>query len=141
LLIDEILDYLLRGMESIVHLIKDGDYFKALVPVNLLSSSNAFYLGFKMQEDGRTLLDTAKHILKISSQEDMPTLIRRSLPGLPLEYVPEPPPGLPRRANVVYFRIEHTSKYWENIRNNANICVFWAGAPEDVSIELVILKQ
>jgi len=141
LLIDEILDSLLRGMESIVRLIRDGDYFTALVPANLLISSNAFYLGIKAEEDRGMLLDTAKHILKMSCQEDMPTLIRRSLPGLPLEYAPEPPPGLPKRANVIYFRIEHTNKYWENIQNNANVCVFWAGAPDDVSIDLVILKQ
>jgi len=140
-LIDEILDQLLRGMESVIHLIKDGDYFKALAPVNLLSNTNTFYLSIRTVEDKENVLGVVKHILKMSCQEDMPLLIKRSLSGLPLEYTPEPPPGLPRRANVLYFRVENTSKYWHTIQENANLCVFWSDAPDDAGIDLLILKQ
>ncbi len=141
LLIDEILDSLLRGMESVIHLIRADDYFSAMMPANLLASSNTFYVGIKTAMDKEKLLNAVRHILKMSCQEDMPVLVKRSLPGLPLEYVPEPPPGLPRRADVLYFGIDNSNKYWQPIQNNANLCVFWGNAPADAGIDLIILKQ
>jgi type VI secretion system protein ImpJ len=80
-----------------------------------------------------------EHVAKLSPKKHLPTLITRAVPGLPLEYFPVPPPGLPRRANSLYFRIDHTSTLWLDVESTKILSLFWDTAPSDLKAELVVL--
>ena len=51
-----------------------------------------------------------------------------------------PPPGLPRRLNTQYFKIEIRDRVWEAIRQEEAIQVFWPTAPEGTTIDLIGVK-
>jgi predicted component of type VI protein secretion system len=69
------------------------------------------------------------------------TLLARSLSGIPLEWSPSPPPGLPKYPGAFYFKIDHTHAYWSDVQRNLNFCLYWDGAPEDTKAEVVVLRK
>ena len=76
-------------------------------------------------------------IAKLNSRETLPILIARSLPGIKLHHLPLPPQELPRRANSVYFQIDHHSDHWEQVKRENNLALYWDAAPHDLKIELM----
>jgi type VI secretion system protein ImpJ len=140
MLIEEILSSLLVGMENIVRLFRDGHYFRAQIPPDLLDGRNMVYLLIKTSEAPDTVQEMMKHVIKASSEEEMSMLIKRALPGIPLEYRSELPPGLPRRSDMICFEVDRTSRYWQSVQKNCNICLYWAEASEETSAELAILR-
>lgn len=140
MLIDEILDDLLSSMESIIHLIRDGSYYKAEIPVDLLRDTNNFYLCVKTNMELDELLKHVVRALKIGSLEEVPILIKRALSGVPLQHMTEPPLGLSAKRNTTYFRLDHRNMSWLSVKEYANLCVFWGEVSDSVEIDLIILK-
>ena len=68
---------------------------------------------------------------------------RRSLttrPGIDLIEVLTPPQGLPQRSNTRYYRIEQMAQAWEAVEQEGELAMFWAQAPEDLRVEVVVLR-
>jgi len=140
LLIEEIIASMILGMENIIHFVRENHYFRAQVPQELLDNRNLFYLIVKSGADSQGTLDMVKHIVKLGSEEDVPTLITRALPGVPLEQKLEMPPGLPKKPGMLCFEIDRTNRYWHDVVKDGRIALYWPDAPEDTVIELAILK-
>ncbi len=140
LLIEEIVASMILGMENIIHLERDNHYFRAQVPQDLLDNRNFFYVIVKTAEQSESILDMVRHIVKAGSEEDVPLLITRALPGIPLEQKIEMPPGLPKKPGMLCFEIDRTNRYWHEVLKSCKIALYWPDAPEDTMIELAILK-
>ena len=141
MLIEEIMGSILVGIENILHLYREDNYFRAQIPSAFLDARNAFYLIIKSGQTPEAIVEMARHAIKVSSEEDMPLLIQRALPGVPLEYRPEPPAGVPGKADMVCLEIDRTSRFWQNILKNCNITLYWSDAPEEAAVELLIIKM
>jgi len=140
-LIGELLNEISLGAENIIRLVRDNGNFKASIPMEAFDSRNVFYLAIGTSKDRDEVLHMLQHVVKVSSAEQMPTLIKRALPGIPLEYSLTPMPGLPKRTGSLYFKIDRSSNHWLEIQKSQNICVNWGEAPEDTTIELIIVKK
>lgn len=140
LLIEEIIASMILGMENIIHFARDDHYFRAQVPQELLDSRNFFYLIVKSAGQPQDVLDMVKHIVKLGSEEEVPVLITRALPGIPLEHKLEMPPGLPKKPGMLCFEIDRANRYWHDVLKSTRIALYWPDAPEDTIIELAILK-
>lgn len=140
ILINEILDGLLDNMECVVPLIQTGNYFSADIPVDLLSSSNGFYLCIKTDLPLDELVRSMTHTIKIGSKEDIPILIKRALSGVPLKHLSELPFRLAWKPNVNYFTLNHEHLSWLSIKEFANLCVFWSNLQDKVEMNLYVLK-
>lgn len=140
ILIDDMLDDLISSMESLVHLVRDGNYFKANIPVDLLKDTNKFYLCIKSKLLPEDLINTIVSSIKIGSMEDTPILIKRALSGVSITPLKEAPQGLSRRKDVTYFALDHTHSSWVTIKEYANISVFLSDLVEHVDIDLLVLK-
>jgi len=140
LLIEEIVASMILGMENIIHFDRKNHYFRAIVPQELLDNRNLFYLIVKSAGEAQGVLDGVRHIVKLGSEEEVPVLITRALPGIPLEQKVEMPPGLPRKPGMFCFEIDRTNRYWHDVLKNGRIALYWPDAPEDTMIELAILK-
>ena len=141
LLIDEILDSLFIGMENIIHLTRDGDYFRAKIPADLFESRYMYYLQVKTGESSGKIIDMAEHVVKLGCDEEIGVLMKRALPGVHLEPLRDPAPGLARRPDVLYFKVDSSSRYWYDIQKSYGICLYWKDAPEDMAADLIIIKQ
>jgi len=141
ILIGELLNAITLGTENIIYLVRDGGYFKAPIPLETFDSRNVFYLVIRTSQDRNEVLDMLQHVAKVSSEEHMPTLIKRALPGIPLEYSLTPQPGLPKRPDSLYFKLDRGSNHWLEIQKGQNICIYWNEATEDTTVQLVVVKK
>jgi len=139
-LIDEIVDGLVSSMESIVHLVRDGNYFRADIPVDLLKDTNSFYLCIKSAINSEELSKIIHNAIKVGSSEDIPILIKRALSGVPLTNLKEPPLGLSHKKNVTYFILDHHHFSWLSVKEYANLSAFLSEAADSVEIDLLVLK-
>ena len=139
-LVGNLLNRIIIGPEHIIRLKRDGGYFAGEIPTNAFDSRNAFYLVIRTNVEPEKVLENIKTIAKLSSSEHIGTLISRALHGIKLEESHVPPPGLPRRQNSFYFKIDHYSSQWVDVQRSRNISLYWDTAPEDVMAEIVILR-
>lgn len=138
-LIAQLLDEITAGPQYIFQLIYDGTYFAAQLPPTIFEARNRYYLVMKTDADPAALLQSLDTVAKLSSREGLPILIARALPGIKLKHLSIPPQELPRRGRSLYFQIDHHSDHWARVEKNNNIALYWDTAPEDLTIELMVV--
>jgi len=140
-LVGQLLDGITIGPEHLVRLDYDGRYYSGVMPGKVFDRRNRYWLVLKTEAEPEVVVDAASRLLKLSAARNLTTLIARAVPGVPLEYFPSPPPGLPRRANAKYFQIDYTSPLWADVQNAESVSLYWDGAPEDLTAEIIILRS
>ncbi len=140
-LITELLDEITAGPEYVIRLVYDGTYYAAELKPAIFEGRNRFYLVLKTEADPKFVIQSVAAIAKLSSREHLPILIARALPGIGLEHLPVPPQELPRRANSVYFAVDHHSDQWALVQKGHNIALYWDNAPEDMEVELMVVGK
>jgi type VI secretion system protein ImpJ len=141
ILIGELLNEITLGAENVIRLVREDGNFKASIPLDTFDSRNVFYIVVGTSQDREEMLHMLQNVAKVSSEEYMPTLIKRALPGIPLEHSVTPMPGLPKRSGSLFFRIDRSSDHWLEIQKRQNICMHWNEAPEDTTVELIIVRK
>jgi len=140
-LISKLLDEITAGPEYVIRLVYDGTYYAAELKPAIFEGRNRFYLVLKTEANPKSVIQSVAAIAKLSSREHLPILIARALPGIGLEHLPVPPQELPRRANSVYFAVDHHSDQWALIQKGNNIALYWDNAPEDMEVELMVVGK
>jgi type VI secretion system protein ImpJ len=107
----------------------------------IFEGRNRFFLVMKTGEDPKTVLRSVESIAKLGSREQLPKLIARALPGVGLEHLPVPPQELPRKADSIYFLVDHHSDPWGGVSKGNNIALYWDNAPEDLEVELMVVGR
>jgi len=136
-LIIQLLDEITAGPEYIIQLMYDETYYSADLQPSIFEGGKRFFLVFTTDADPQSLIHDAASIAKLGSREILPILIARALPGIRLEHFASPPQELPRRANSLYFQIDHHSDNWEQVKREMNLALYWDGAPADLKVELM----
>ncbi|MFH1984861.1 MAG: type VI secretion system baseplate subunit TssK [Pseudomonadota bacterium] len=137
-LIGELLSAIIVGGENVVHLSREGSQFVGHIPVDVLTERNMFCLVIKTTAPPDPVVNALQHIAKVGSSEEMPTLLSRALPGVPLDHRPTPPPGIPKRPDSLFFMMDRGHPQWQEIKRTGNICLNWDDAPEDATAQIVI---
>ena len=139
--VTRLLDEITAGPEYVILLAYDGTYYSAELSPTIFQGRNRFYLVFETAGDPQSMLQSLETMAKLGSRESLPILIARALPGLRLEHLPIPPQELPRRADSIYFRIDHHSDQWAQVERGHNIALYWDSAPEDLKVELMVVGR
>lgn len=140
-MISHLLDEITAGPEYVLRMVNDGiNYSTDLKPV-LFEGKNRFYLAVKTEEDPKSVLNALEDIAKLSCRENLPVLVSRALPGISLHHLQVPPQELPRRANTIYFAIDHHDEQWASVAKNHNLALYWNSAPVDIEIELMVVGR
>jgi type VI secretion system protein ImpJ len=140
-LISQLIDEITAGPEYVIRLIYDGTYHAAELKPAIFEARNRFYLVCKTEVDHKSVVQSLTTIAKLSSRENLPILIARALPGVALEHLSIPPQELPRRANTLYFAIDHHGDQWNFVTKGNNIALYWDNAPEDLEVELMVVGK
>ncbi len=136
-----LLDEITAGPEYTLALLYDGTYFSTELPPTLFEGRNRYYLVFETEADPKPVLQALENISKMSSRQQLPILIARSLPGIGIEHLTTPPRELPRRARAIYFQIDHHHDQWDQVQKDRNIGLYWDAAPEDLKVELMVVGR
>jgi type VI secretion system protein ImpJ len=140
-LVTRLLDDITAGPDYVVRLVNDGTYFSAELKPSLLEGGSRFFLALKTEEDPQVVHRLVESAAKLSAREHLPVLTSHALPGLALEPLHVPPQELPRRANTLYFSVDHRHDQWNLVTKGNNIALNWDTAPEDLEVELMIVEK
>ena len=140
-LITTLLEEITAGPDYIIPLNYDGTYFAAEMTPQTLDLHNRFYIVVSTESNKDFIINAFENIAKLSSRESLPLLIAQSLPGVKFNYLSSPPQELPRKTGAIYFQIDHNSKLWLNVIEKNNITIYWDTAPEDIKLELIVIKR
>jgi type VI secretion system protein ImpJ len=143
-LIEMLLDEITFGPESIIRLNLAELYYEGKIDSRLFSDRNVYYLSLRTQTDPKLVKEAVQTKVKLSAKENLPVLTARALPGLGLEFIAAPPPGLPQLGSTLYYRIETSGpqgSQWADVERFNNIALSWANAPGDLVAEVVVLRR
>ncbi len=140
-LISQLMNEISVGPQFLVELDYDGKYFSTNIPSEFFEQQVDFYLILNTEQPwadhSQSFLTTAK----LADKSTVEILAERSLPGVGLFHMPSPPAGLPKKAFANYARIDIHDDNWQQIHNKQNLALMWDEAPEDLKVELVILRK
>ncbi len=85
------------------------------------------------------LISRAPKLVKTCSQRFVLELIKRALPGLPLNHLLVPPPQIAARVESQYFAINRSGPCWEHIVQTRQIGVYVPGEIPSPELTLIVL--
>jgi type VI secretion system protein ImpJ len=140
-LIVELLNEITIAPQFKVDMQFDGTAHTAMIPPRFLEEPNDYYLVFNLRTPIEQHLDTIATAAKLGARNTVESLVERSLPGIAFRYTQVPPPGLPRRSNTHYMRIDTRDSQWPDVERSRELGFVWKDAPEDLRMELVVLRR
>ena len=140
-LISHLLDEITAGPEYTMRLIKEGVFYGTDIKPAVFQGNNRFYLSVRTEEQASSVIKTVTTLAKLGSREDLRIIVSQALPGVSLEYQPNPPQQLPRRSNAIYFLVNHNSNQWESVVKNRNVALYWNNAPVNMEVELMVVGR
>ena len=97
------------------------------------------FLAVRSDLEEEVLVEKAPAWIKISSKDDIQRLFHRSVRGVGLSYVREPPGALPIRLDYRYFKLDISDPLWEKVLGARSVAV-WSGKElENPVMELVLV--
>jgi type VI secretion system protein ImpJ len=140
-MITRLLDHITAGPEHMLPMRFDGTYFATELPPAIFEGRNRFFLVIETDSDPQQVLPAMESIAKLGCRESLPILIARALSGAGLAHAAQVPQELPRRANALYFKIDHHGDQWEQVQKNKNLALYWDAAPDDLKAELMVVVR
>jgi type VI secretion system protein ImpJ len=140
-LIGELLNEITIAPQFKVDMTFDGTAHTAMIPPRFLDEPNDYYLVFNLRTPIEQHLDSIGTAAKLGARNTVESLVERSLPGIAFRYTQVPPPGLPRRSNTHYMRIDTRDSQWPDVERSRELGFVWKDAPEDLRMELVVLRR
>lgn len=80
-------------------------------------------------------------LAKICSQDFVPKLVARALPGMTLRHLSVPPPAVNARVDFQYFAIDKAGPCWEHIMQTKRVGVYVPGELPDPDLELMVILE
>lgn len=101
----------------------------------------AWYLGVRSSAPPAEITARVPSLVKVCSAKHIARLVKDAYPGLPLEHVAVPPPGISPRAGTQYFRIQTAGACWTSIVQTGQVGVYAPASIPDVELALDVLPE
>lgn len=140
-LINQLLNEISVGPQFMVEMIREEQSFTTEIPKEFFEDRADFFLVVNSKDDWDDYSQSFFTAAKLASKNTIDVLIDRSLPGIGLIHTPTAPSGLPKKDHAHYVRIDIHDDEWLSVQRQQNLVLHWDEAPEELQIELVILKR
>lgn len=87
------------------------------------------------------VISSVPRLVKVCSQEFVPKLVARALPGMALRHLPVPPPAVNARVDFQYFGIDKAGPCWEHIMQSKKVGVYVPGELPEPDLELMVILE
>lgn len=102
---------------------RDGMWIAMLKDQRLLDCP-VFVLALDANAPQQDVANRVPHLSKVASWKQIPKIVRSAIPGAPIKASHRPPPEVPIRPHEVYFVIDTSHEYWEQILREKTIAIF-----------------
>ncbi|MGH7506098.1 MAG: type VI secretion system baseplate subunit TssK [Longimicrobiales bacterium] len=99
----------------------------------------ALYLAVAAAARPEQIARDAPRLLKVSSGNQLPRLIRQALPGVTLRPLVAPPSALPVKLDFHYFALDKAGADWDAITLERNLAVYVPSEFPEARLELVVM--
>lgn len=103
---------------------KDDSMYEGSIQDAGLLESAQFYLGVSAEIPESRLIAEFPLQAKIISPDKIARLVGGNLPGVALNFTPLPPAVIPRKAGLVYFRLDSRGDRWDFIKEARAISIY-----------------
>jgi type VI secretion system protein ImpJ len=97
------------------------------------------YLAIQAETTQAELISKVPQLVKIASANMIDHLVQQALPGVPLNYVANPPSAIPHKLNYQYFSLTPGGGPWESIGKSRNLAAYVPADFRNPQMELIIL--
>jgi len=98
-------------------------------------------LGVRSPIEATQLAYKLPHLVKVCARRFITELVRRAMPGAPLQHLPVPPSAIAPRSDWQYFAIGKSGPAWDTIVSTREIGVYIPAAIPEAQAELSILLE
>ncbi|HEV3484643.1 MAG TPA: type VI secretion system baseplate subunit TssK [Vicinamibacterales bacterium] len=98
-------------------------------------------LGVRSPIDAAQIAQKLPHLVKVCARRFIAELVRRALPGAPLQHLPVPPSAISPRSDWQYFPIGKSGPAWDTVVTTREIGVYIPAAFPEARAELSILLE
>ncbi len=102
-------------------------------------SAPQLYLAVAASMKQEELVRKVPQLMKLSSADQVPRLIRQALPGVGLRHTPNPPSAIPVKLNYQYFQLDRAGGDWDAVTRARNLAVYVPSDFPEPQLELLIL--
>lgn len=137
-----LVDTLVMGPQYIFDLEQSGapGVFSAVMPRSALSAGSYDYWLLLRSARVKELL-SASAVGKLAPAAEMQDVVTQALPGVRLRRSDQPPMGLPRRGDMLYFRIDSNDPLWRRLEQDGEISYTLPGAPDDLRVQVAVIER
>lgn len=143
MLVRTLLNEIAAAPEMMVSLLPGGPgqgFLQNDLPDGFFGLRHRYHLVVRGDLDAASTAASLPRDAKLGAPDVLDTLVTRSLPGVELIHLPDPPRGMPRRPGALYFRIDPLSEAWDAVEAARAVALFMPGAPLDLQAELIVTK-
>ena len=146
---DALDEHIRRHLETIVPtncisipLAKSADYFYAgdITDQRCLGASR-WVLGIRSPVGEVELISRTPALVKVCSRLFVPELVKRALPGMPLQHLSVPPQAISARLDTQYFAINKGGPCWDHIGQSRQVGVYVPGEIPEPELELLVILE
>ncbi len=140
--IGHMLSELTSGPELVVTMTRETPVkFTAGLGRDFMDRKHALYMVLRTRENPRQWVDGFISHAKLGALGQVDVYARRALPGVGLMALQGKPIGVTGQSNASYFMIERDAYEWGYIQDSGYLGVIWNEAPEDLTIDIVLVRQ
>ena len=111
-----------------------------VMPQDALNNSYAYWLLLRSGSlEG--LASRVQTLGKFAPTAELRGIVGQALPGIRLGLAEQPPAGLPRRSDTLYFMIDQNDPLWNKVLQNGAVALLLPGAPEDLLAQLTVVQR
>lgn len=120
--------------------LRQPDILGTVMPQNALSNSYAYWLLLRTshQDD---LFRKVQTLGKLAPSSDMEAIVGQALPGIRISYTEQPPAGLPRRKDTLYFMIDQNDPLWQKVLQTGDVSFMLPNRPDDLLVQLTVIQR
>lgn len=102
---------------------RDGMWIAMLKDARLLECKT-YVFSIDTNAPQQDVSNRVPHLSKIASWQQISKIVRSAIPGAPLKVSHRPPPEIPIRPQEVYFVVDTSHEYWQQIIKEKTIAIF-----------------
>ncbi|MEZ5399680.1 MAG: type VI secretion system baseplate subunit TssK [Bryobacteraceae bacterium] len=102
-------------------------------------TNTRLYLAVRADMDHGDLIARGPQMIKVSSANQIDSIVRHAVSGLGMTHVVRPPSSLPVRLNYEYFALQQQGEHWASIFRSRNLAAYVPAEFPSAELELLIL--
>lgn len=111
-----------------------------IMPQPALSNTYSYWLLLRTAHT-QELEAQVRRLAKFAPTTAMPGIVARALPGIRLIAADQPPAGLPRRQDTLYFMIDQADPLWTQVLQQGDVSFTLPQAPDDLLAQLTVIQR